>query len=1547
MSCTAPRLLRVFVCACAIGGVVELLAESPHPALRRASHASDSSILERLPIDFIENRGQWQTPARFVASKGAVAAAFEPHAIRLALGHDASTPLGLVFEGASSGVTIAGEGQRSTLYNFIVGNDPSKWRFHAPAYRSVFYRGMYDGIDVRVREGADRFEYDLLVAPGTDLRQVVIRAEGATRVALDADGQLVLETSAGRLRQTPPDTSEVLPNGESRRVESRFRIIDRHHYGFDAPGRDASLPLVVDPGLVWSSFTGGTGGKTLAGIEMARDGSGDIFLSGITTSPSFSNAAVSQSTSRQHSFVARVSADGDALRYLTFISGLAGQTFAGDLAGDSAGGVILVGSTADRDLPTTAGAFQRNSANTNLEALDGDGFVTRLDAFGSLVFSTYLGGALNDIASDVRLDPAGQIIVAGTTRSPNFPTTAGAYNTSFNTPPAGDNTAFPEDMFISRLSADGSLLTYSTFFGGQTYEIPHDMVVDANGVVTIGGVTTSSASGRNIPITPGAFDSTWNGSDDGFIARFKLDGLGSADLKYSTFLGGVNIESLDGVALDPTNPELVTVAGWSWVDLFTTPRFPTTAGSLKPALTPDPPATALFPQRKSGFVTRFRFPAAGGGSLVWSTFVGGNFDDMANDVAVDETGAAIVIGSTRSYDLTTTRGALDRTMAGASAGAADCFVQKISPDGAQLLYSTFLGGRGEDCEQTGFTEGRLVYVGGNTVAVAGVTGSPDLSTTAGAMVPIVDEVSNPRNIFVAKLHLAADASGDLTANPPTLLSPPNNGSSDYGSVDRFSWSDVPDPSGIEAYVLEVSTKPDFPANFTQYRVSSRSSELILEALATTIPWYWRVRTADRAGNLSDWSATNTFTTGLSGSLPSVSMVQVYPTSVVGGQSPLGVLHLTKPAPPGGAVVSLSVKDGRGFTQTAVPLAVPETITVPAGAISANLPINTSAVSIDTPVSIYATIAGIGAKGTVGVGPAAALKAASLSLNPVTVTGGNPVVGTVTLTGPAPAGGHVVPLASQYPEFVSVPASITIPAGSTSGSFSIATSPVPFALNSSIEAVGATAATLNLKTAGVRMTSLTLSASTATGGANVTGTVSFSGPVPATPAPSTSGAMVRLTASSPAVGLSPIVVVPVGASSMTFNMNVQNVPATTPVSIVASYDDVVLAKTLTINGSSVSLSSLTVNVSTLTGGQGGAGFVNLTSAAPAGHVLVSLSSSNPAVRVPANVLVSSGTTSGVFSFSALPVTTTTAATITAAFGASTASAGVTVNPGVTVGVTSLTLSPSTVAAGSSSTGTVTLSGPAPASGAVVQLSGASPATLPSNVTVPAGATSATFTVGTTSTASTKQSTIYALLNTTWGAVLTVTAGTGTPAPTLSSISLSPSSVVGGNTSQGTATLTSAAPSGGTVVSLSSSNTSAATVPSSVTISAGSTSRSFTVTTSAVTASTPVTISGSSGAARTATLTVTPSGSTPPPGGALTLTVKATGRSGERVTSSPAGINVSVGSTASASFTGGTAITLTVSNGRDAIWSGACSSGGSKARSCRFTPTGNASVTANVQ
>lgn len=182
-----------------------------------------------------------------------------------------------------------------------------------------------------------------------------------------------------------------------------------------------------------------------------------------------------------------------------------------------------------------------------------------------------------------------------------------------------------------------------------------------------------------------------------------------------------------------------------------------------------------------------------------------------------------------------------------------------------------------------------------------------------------------------------------------------------------------------------------------------------------------------------------------------------------------------------------------------------------------------------------------------------------------------------------------------------------------------------------------------------------------------------------------------------------------------------------------------------------------------------------------------------------------------------------------------------------------------------------------------------------------------------------------------------------AASLGAVSLSPSTVTGGTASTGTVTLTATAPSGGAAVSLSSSHT-AATVPASVTVPAGAATASFTVTTGSVTASTPATISATyGGVTRSGVLTVSPS-SQP---ATATLTVTATGRSGERVISSPAGIGVNVGTTGSASFPAGTSITLSVSNGRDAIWSGACSSGGNKTRTCTFTLNANATVTANVQ
>ncbi len=277
------------------------------------------------------------------------------------------------------------------------------------------------------------------------------------------------------------------------------------------------------------------------------------------------------------------------------------------------------------------------------------------------------------------------------------------------------------------------------------------------------------------------------------------------------------------------------------------------------------------------------------------------------------------------------------------------------------------------------------------------------------------------------------------------------------------------------------------------------------------------------------------------------------------------------------------------------------------------------------------------------------------------------------------------------------------------------------------------------------------------------------------------------------------------------------------------------------------------------------------------------------------------------------------------------------------LSSVSVTPTSVVGGNSSQGTVTLTAGAPAGGAVVGLSNANTAvaTVPASVTIAAGATSATFSITTTSVTATTALSISG----TFGGVTRTAVLTVNPVPppvSLSAITLNPATVTGGASATGTATLTSAAPSAGLLVSLASSNSGVATVPASVTVGAGATSATFAVTTSAVVSSTAVTITGSGGGAmRTATLTVNPQ-----PAAAL-LTLTATGRTGETVSSSPVGLKVNVGTSGSASFTTGTVVTLSVSNGRDAIWSGGCSSGGAKTKSCSVTINAATSVTANVQ
>jgi hypothetical protein len=348
-------------------------------------------------------------------------------------------------------------------------------------------------------------------------------------------------------------------------------------------------------------------------------------------------------------------------------------------------------------------------------------------------------------------------------------------------------------------------------------------------------------------------------------------------------------------------------------------------------------------------------------------------------------------------------------------------------------------------------------------------------------------------------------------------------------------------------------------------------------------------------------------------------------------------------------------------------------------------------------------------------------------------------------------------------------------------------------------------------------------------------------------------------------------------------------------------------------------------------------VQLTAAAPANGAIINLTSSNPAVApVPPTVNMPPNTGWLQFTMQAGQVTASTPVTITATVNSGSSSGQLTVLP---PSLKTLTITPSTISGGAQPGAIVMLNGQAPAGGAVVNLSSdSSAASPPAAVTVQPGNASVSFGLPTSPVTANTTARITA----TWQGVSVQTPVTLLPQQGPASITLSPTSTVGqSGGSFATVAVTTAGTSDETL-QVTSSNPSVASVPNSVIIPAGNTRGGFEIFTSAVTAQTVVTISVSGGGVtQTATLTVLPAPQN------ATLTVTASGRSGERVISSPAGISVPTGSTQSAGFNPGTSVTLSVSSGRDAIWSGACSSNGSKAKTCRFTLSANSSVTANVQ
>src|ERR1051325_11074318 len=485
-------------------------------------------------------------------------------------------------EGSNPAAEIEGLEQSTTTSNYFAGSDPAAWHTNIPNYARVRYTQVYPGIDMVYHGDARRLEYDFIVAPGSDPEKVEIAFGGIQNFEIDLMGDLVLHTQQGDIRQTKPTAYQEM-NGVKEEVPITYIPKNEHCVGFQLGAYDLSRPLIIDPVLIYSTYLGGSGfdqgyaitvdslgnsyvtGQTAAidfpttagafqtqygggdafvaklnpsgnalvystylasasGNGIAIDSAGNAYITGDAGATSFPTTASAFQTAPvgYDAFITKLNATGSALVYSARFGGNL-DDFSRGIALDGSGNAYITGWTVCRSTVCTfptVNAFQPNYAGGN-----NDAFVTEINSSGSaLVYSTYLGGGkiingTDDWGEAIAVDSTGSAYVTGYTYSPDFPVTAGAFDTAR----AG------LDAFVTKFTPDGGSLVYSTFLGGAGREQGQGIAVDASGNSYVVGITASS----DFPVTAGAFQT--KGSFDAFVT--KLNAKGSA-LVYSPYLGG-------------------------------------------------------------------------------------------------------------------------------------------------------------------------------------------------------------------------------------------------------------------------------------------------------------------------------------------------------------------------------------------------------------------------------------------------------------------------------------------------------------------------------------------------------------------------------------------------------------------------------------------------------------------------------------------------------------------------------------------------------------------------------------------------------------------------------------------------------------------------------------------------------------------------------------------------------------------------------------------------------------------------------------------------
>jgi len=618
----------------------------------------------KLPLSFEPNRGQTEARVKFLARiPGYTLYVTSDEAVFA--GRDGSVER-MKLLGASRKMRIEPLDKQPGISNYFIGNDPAKWRTNVANYGRVALREVYPGIDLIFYSNERQLEYDWVVAPGVDPRQIRVRWNGAEPVRKNADGDLVLSAS---LRQKKP-----LIQQDGKPIDGGY-VVHGKEVSFEVAKYDATKPLVIDPVFLYSTYLGGSSGDIGQGI--AVDGAGNAYVTGYTFSTNFptTNPVQAGNGGGNDVFVTKINAAGSARVYSTYLGGT-GTDIGNAIAVDGSGNAYVTGYTTSTDFPT---AKPLQGGNRGLA----DAFVTKINAAGSvLMYSTYLGGSGDDQGMGIAVDASGNSYVTGWAQSTDFPTTSSPFQ-------AGNGGGM--DAFVTKINAAGSAQVYSTYLGGGGDDQGNGIAVDGAGNAYVTGYTFST----NFPITNSVIQAGNGGNSDAFAT--KINSAGSA-LVYSTYLGGSGFDSGNGIAVDSSGSAYLT--GYTG-----SANFPTT----------NPLQAGSGGGNFDVFVAKIN---AAGSARLYSTYLGGNGDDSGNGVAVDQAGNAYVSGFTNSTNFPTTN-----PLQAGNGGDYDMFLTKINASGSASVYSTYLGGSLADV-------GRGIAVDGSGNAyVTGYTTSTDFPTT--------------------------------------------------------------------------------------------------------------------------------------------------------------------------------------------------------------------------------------------------------------------------------------------------------------------------------------------------------------------------------------------------------------------------------------------------------------------------------------------------------------------------------------------------------------------------------------------------------------------------------------------------------------------------------------------------------------------------------------------------------------------------------------------------------------------------------------------------